>query len=129
MEKKRKKEKKKVLQKEKAPPLSFFEQKETGKFKGESTVVYSLTLPDLSKEEFQESLLFFEKIKENFLSFLEKESQKKREGVNLGTLSFQVKDNTLTLYSSYTPFEQKEEKAVAKIFFSPKGNITKISSL
>ena len=129
MKKKQKKEKKNLPANKKAPPLSFFEQKETGKFKGESTVVYSLTLPDLAKEEFQESRLFFEKIKENFLSFLEKESQKKQEGVNLGTLSFQTKDHTLTLYSSYTPFEQKEEKAVAKIFFSPKGNITKISSL
>lgn len=129
MEKKRKKQKKEIPQKEKAPSLPFFAQKETGKFQGDSTVVYSLSLPYLSNKEFEESRLFFEKVKEAFLSFLEKESKKKREGVNLGTLSFQSKENTLTLYSSYTPFEEKNEKAVAKIFFSQKGTITKISPL
>lgn len=129
MKKKRKKQKKQKEEKTPFSDLPFSSHKESGKFQGESTVVYSLTLPLLSNEAFEESRLFFDKVKEAFLSFLEKESKKKREGVNLGILTYKAEGSELTLFSSYTPFEEKEEKAVAKILFSEKGTMTKIRAV
>lgn len=124
----RKKQKKKP---NKAPPsenIPFFPKKETGRFKGESTVVYSFSLPDFKDENFQESAAFLEEVKKGYQHFLEKESHKKREGVYLGTLSYEVIGNLLTLFSSFAPFEEKEEKEVATLLFSETGKLVNIKT-
>lgn len=120
MKKKQKKEKKEP---DKTPNLPFFSSRINGKIEGISPVVYSFSLPRMKGEDFQESADFLEKIKDGFLHFLEKESKKKREGVYLGTLSFSVKGNLVTLFSSFSPFEEKEEKEVAGLLFSETGKL------
>ena len=100
------------------------EVKDTGKITGNGTIVYSFHLPKKSSEETE---FLLQKVKAAFLSFLEKESRKKREKVYLGTLSYRWEEGRLILLSSYSPFEEKDEKAVATIFYSEKGKIRKIT--
>ena len=121
-----KKEKKKKAPPEKIPTLPFSREKSNGKIEGVSTVVYSFTLPKLSGEEFEDCHALLSKLKEAFLLFLEKESKKEREGVYLGTLSFQAEENILTLLSSFSPFEEKEERPVARFLLSPTGKLERI---
>lgn len=120
----KKRETKKKKGKEKRVPTYLSELKDRGKITGESSIVYSFQFPKKISEETKELL---EKVKVAFLSFLEKESKKKREKVYLGTLSCREEEGRLILYSSYSPFEEKEERAVATIFYSEKGRIEKIT--
>ena len=117
---------KKIVPKRENITLPFFSKKENGKIQNESTVVYSFSLPCLAVEEFEDCKDFLLETKKAFLSFLEKESKKKREGTFLGTLSFQAEENRVTLLSSFSPFEEKNERKVATFTFSEKGKLIKI---
>lgn len=102
-------------------PLS--RERWTGRSEGENPLVFAITLPLFPQGE---TSVFFTRLRENYLSFLTKKAQEKRDGVWFGGMDFTVEENTVTLLSAFSPFEEKRFLPVAKIRLSPEGDVEKV---
>ena len=117
--------KKAKKQKSKQIPIAHSRR---GKFQNRSTIAYSLSPP--SNESNTEFALFAAKTEEAFLSFLERESQKKHSGVMFGGMLWQKEENgAILLSSAFCPFENRNFLPRARIFATTSGNIESIRKI
>lgn len=113
-----KKKKNKALVPAPLPPLDSREKR--GKFADKSTVAYRLTLPVLpdSRED-----VFFSRLGDAFLSFLEKESKKERDEVFFGGITFSAEQDSLLLLFAFCPFSLREFQPFARLTFDDNGQL------
>lgn len=106
--------------------LPFREERNTGKIQNESLIAYSISLPTLPWEDFEKDS-FFSDLSKAFLSFLEKKSLEKLEGVHFGGITFRAEGQRVHLSAAFSPFEKRDFFPVATLSFSEKGSLEKIT--
>ena len=118
----------KKAKKKKAEPKSAPHARR-GKFQNRSTIAYSLSpIPDFASNT--EMALFAAKIEKAFLSFLDRESQKKHSGVLYGGIIWQKEENgAILLSSAFCPFERRLFSPQARIVVNKDGKIDSIQKI
>ena len=94
-----------------------------GIFKGEGTVVYTISFPEDSNKE------FWNELGGHLLSFWEKESKSPCDGVRFGGLEVKKEGDSLLLLYAFCPFEKKEFRPVARLFFDEDGKLCRIKKI
>ena len=97
-----------------------------GKFRGESVVSFSISLPLLPLPAWRETERYLEEVARAYLFFLQKESQKKRDGVALGAISFRFDGLDLILSGAFCPFGKRTYRDLARLTLRKTGDIEEI---
>ncbi len=106
--------------------LPFREKKITGKIEGKSCIAYSLSLPHLTEEAFQEGEVFLDLLKDAFLTFLRKMSEEEREEVMFGGITFHKEGQKAILFSCFSPFGERSFSPFATLLFSEEGKLLRV---
>ena len=109
------------MKEENTLPLPFRGKTQRGTVKGKSCIAYSLNLPSLAGESFDETEKFLKMLGENYLAFLRKESEKACEYVRFAGLSWDQNENRITLLAALCPFSERAYRPVATLVFDEKG--------
>ncbi len=104
--------------------MNVYIKRESGAFCDKSRVTYLLSLP-VFQCDCQVSILT-NQIKEAFLSFLQKESQKVWDKTRFGGLRFERREDGFLIESAYSPFSERVYFPRAYLKTDPEGELLEI---
>lgn len=97
-------------------------KKHFGKISSLSTVIFSLSLPQMDLKEFGETEAFLQAVAEEFLSFLEKKSQAEAED-SFGGLSFSPTKDGFLMQAAYCSVKERRFLPAFSLSLSPEGKL------
>ncbi|MBR4288982.1 MAG: hypothetical protein IKT50_06065 [Clostridia bacterium] len=103
----------------------IWRKKYFGRFSSLSTVIFSLSLPQMDLKEFGETEAFLQVVAEEFLSFLEEKSQKEGEDA-FGGLSFSPITDGFLIQAAFCPAKERNFLPAFSLTLSPEGKLVAV---
>jgi hypothetical protein len=97
-----------------------------GKWQGNSTVAWRISLPILTRKE---DNAYLDKLRLAFLRFLKKESEKPWDEVRFGGMEWESTPEGLLLKTAFCPFSQREYRPKALFILNEAGEVAQIRLL
>jgi len=105
-----------------SPLGKVWRKKYFGRFSALSTVIFSLSLPQMDLKEFGETEAFLQGVAEEFLAFLEEKSQKNGSDT-FGGLTFLVTKDGFLMQTACCPVKERIFLPAFSLTLSPEGKL------
>ena len=108
------------------PEQQVFWQVRKGKIENESAIAFYFLLPRFPNLKGKETNELLEQTEAAFFSFLLQKTEKSEETTRFAGLTATLSDGVLSLFAAFSPFDQRQYRAVGTLRVTPEGELQEL---